>query len=923
MGQWFGSMEKQYRYPGTRPFTENDRHLFFGRNNDIKQLAELIVLEKLVVLFSKSGYGKSSLLNAGVIPQLTENENHTVLNIRLNEQDRNPVELLIFHLKTGENKTAWLNTKFNLAAELPNNLAAVLWYYAKNIQLAQKNSKAITLVFDQFEELFNYNSRQVQEFSQTIATLLNLNMPEAVRLHMKQKLKNNVDFFTDKETDFLLEPLNLKVVFSLRNDRLSLLNQLKTFLPAVFKKTYELQPLDEMQALEALLEPAIKSGNFASPPFTYTNAATELILNSLKDTENQRIETFQLQLICQHAEELVISKTLKTTTAGETPAGVELTADELGKPEDIFEKHYKIINESLPQNQQHAARVLIEDKLIIGGNRVPLPETVITQHHNIASGLLKLLVDKRLLRSEPNTVGGTSYELSHDTLVAPIAKAAQVRRQREEEQEQIRIRNEELRIAKEKAAKDRRRLLFVVLALFFALSLSGIAVWKWIDAEQQKYIATEKTLEAQSNLNLANAKTEQLARQQKELENALEAAKLAKNIAEQQRIEAELAKNLANQQKQNAIALLKQELESKGIVVENLYEYYQNLADKQYAKGEYIPARSNYNRVKLLVDDNKLQSKINTKFLKIDVIENLLKQATNNITKKKFGTAIENYNDILKINNTDTITPFRIEFVNLLNNGYMVEVEGGKFLMGSNDGTSDETEHEVILNTFFMAKYEVTQHLYENVMGANANKSYFKDSKQNPVEMVDWYEAVEFCNKLSELIGLQPYYTINKSVIDKNNKYDYDTKKYLIEINQNSNGFRLPTEAEWEYAAGGGANNRTKWAGTNSENELLEYAWYNENSDSKTQPIGEKKPNQLGIYDLTGNVWEWCFDWYDDEYYSISPISNPLGASSGSGRVNRGGSWSNRASRCRVASRYDYTPTGSGNILGFRLVVVL
>lgn len=468
-------MEKKFRYPGTRPFQENDRNLFFGRNTDIKNLTELIVLEKLVVLFSKSGYGKSSLLNAGVIPRLTEKEKFQVLSIRLNEQAKNPVDLMKYHLKGKANNTNFLASKFNIPSELPDDLIAILWFYCKSIQLSDKTSKALVLVFDQFEELFNFSNSEIEFFAGTLATLLNLNMPETVRKFLRKKLDSDKGHFTEEETDRLLEPLNLKVVFSLRNDRLSLLNQLKGSLPAVFKKTYELQPLDETEALEALLEPAEKEGDFASPMFTYSEDAISLILNSLKDKENKRIETFQLQLICQHAEELIIDK------ANANSKRLEITSSELGNPEDIFENHYNTIIGNLPQDSQHKARILIEDKLIIGGNRVPLPESVIIEEHQISADLLKTLVDKRLLRSEPNTVGGMSFELSHDTLVAPIQKTAKIRRLKEAEE---RVEKEQLEKAEIQRKLRRTRILLgtsgialviAVIAFFFAIEKSNEA----------------------------------------------------------------------------------------------------------------------------------------------------------------------------------------------------------------------------------------------------------------------------------------------------------------------------------------------------------------------------------------------------------------------------------------------------------------
>lgn len=249
------------------------------------------------------------------------------------------------------------------------------------------------------------------------------------------------------------------------------------------------------------------------------------------------------------------------------------------------------------------------------------------------------------------------------------------------------------------------------------------------------------------------------------------------------------------------------------------------------------------------------------------------------------------------------------ESFTIYDHGVMIFVEGGTFQMGSNDGDSDEKPiHTVTLNDFYMDKYEVTQKLYQDVMGTNP--SYWKGDSL-PVEMVSWYDAVEFCNALSQKEGLTPAYTISGT---------------SVTWNQNANGYRLPTEAEWEYAAGGGASNRTKWAGTNSESNLGNYAWYLDNSynlgsdhpNYGTNEVGTKQPNSLSLYDMSGNVWEWCWDWFGD--YSSSSQTNPTGPLSGSDRVLRGGCWYYDATVCRVACRYDFLPSSRNLILGFRLI---
>ena len=232
----------------------------------------------------------------------------------------------------------------------------------------------------------------------------------------------------------------------------------------------------------------------------------------------------------------------------------------------------------------------------------------------------------------------------------------------------------------------------------------------------------------------------------------------------------------------------------------------------------------------------------------------------------------------------------------------MVYVEGGTFLMGSSDGRRDDEKpvHEVTVSSFYMGKYEVTQAEYQAVMGSNP--SDFKGNNR-PVENVSWYDAVEYCNRLSKKEGLTPCYSGNG-----NN----------ITCNWHANGYRLPTEAEWEYAARSGINKDDYiYSGSNDRDEV---AWYRLNSGKITHDVGTKKANSLGIYDMSGNVSEWCWDWYDEAYYSKSPRNNPTDTSAGSYRVFRGGSWGYNSGRCAVSCRFSLYPNYRSYYLGFRVV---
>jgi formylglycine-generating enzyme required for sulfatase activity len=221
----------------------------------------------------------------------------------------------------------------------------------------------------------------------------------------------------------------------------------------------------------------------------------------------------------------------------------------------------------------------------------------------------------------------------------------------------------------------------------------------------------------------------------------------------------------------------------------------------------------------------------------------------------------------------------------------LVLIPAGNFLMGSPQYEKDRLgnegpQHEVTISKpFYMGAFEVTQVQYEQIMGKNP--SDFKGG-QNPVERVSWDDAVEFCKEFSRKTG---------------------------------RNVRLPTEAEWEYACRAGSKTRFCYGDDNGK--LGDYAWYQMNSDSKPHPVGQKNPNDWGLYDMHGNVWEWCSDWYAGSYANIN-MTDPPGSASGTNRVLRGGDWSHAASSCRSARRLRGIPDlGSFFSFGFRVAMDL
>jgi len=478
----------QHRYPGAQPFSTEEAHIFFGRSEDVKALARKLRLEQLVVLHAKSGLGKSSLINAGLIPQLLRDGEFTAFPVRFGshaiegDPGLNPVHIVIDHIQSAS----------PILDKIKPEGERSLWYHLKCRQLRDPEHQDFLLIFDQFEELFAFDKSQVDEFGRLLAEALYVKMPQRFRDERRKGFDRNPNFLSREELTLLDQPFRLHVLVAIRSDKHSLLSQLKDYLPTIHQAEYELQALGIPQAEDAILLPAYqKEGQFQTPVFDYEDEAVEAMLNYLSNEGKDPIESFQLQILCEYLEDEVVAKEGRRI----------IKASDLKKPEDLLLNYYndKLQTIKDPKERQ-LVRTLIEDELVLEGERrrLSLYKGQIQRQYPISDELLERLVQMHLLRALPSRRGGYIYELSHDTLVTPVLRAKRQRRI-----EEIRAKREHERQAREAELAEMRRKRRA--ALFWALAMFILALSAVITAFLTFKLKTEAEANDRANFNIARA----------------------------------------------------------------------------------------------------------------------------------------------------------------------------------------------------------------------------------------------------------------------------------------------------------------------------------------------------------------------------------------------------------------------------------
>lgn len=442
-------MKKQYRYPGAQPFKMDDHRLFFGRERDTEEFARFIRQKNISVLCGKSGLGKSSLINAGVIPHLQKETLLRTYTFRFGHQSDhhslNPDLLIEQKIAQGEKKYDNLLAKIQPEADS-------LWYHFKSLQLKEIQEQ-LTLIqektpylsdhsedvldiqefedptyilfFDQFEELFSYSTEDVQAFAQLMYNLLNTEIPLAFRRKLRAQLKENEKLLNHLEQALLFRRVKIHIVLIIRSDKLVLLNRLKSFFPKLLQRCYELHPLTKEDAQNALEKPAqLVDPSFFSPPFEYAKETLHSLMSYMSNDAGE-VESFQLQILCQYIELDILPQLPSHSRMVESR--------HIGAIDLIFKNFYdEQIKKLGKKSERLLARRLIEDELIIGEETQRTFRSVseITQRYKINQDLLRKIEGTRLIRAEINPEGVTFYELSHDALITPILASRNQRNRR-------------------------------------------------------------------------------------------------------------------------------------------------------------------------------------------------------------------------------------------------------------------------------------------------------------------------------------------------------------------------------------------------------------------------------------------------------------------------------------------------------------
>ena len=480
----------KYRYPGTKFFESHQHNIFFGRLQETGELIHSIKAHDVFVIFADSGIGKTSLLNAGLIPEL-EKENIQPVHFRFQDTAIPPLKTIA--KKLGE----YCSQPELLTIEAQQKL----WRLFKCCDFKNKTP---LFVLDQFEEFFNHQKNDKEECVNELADLINDYLPDYIRDEMREKFKEKDP--TAQELKYYT-PARVKMLFLIRADKLKLLDDLSKKIPLILRNRFHLKPLNTEQAEQAILLPALLPQNgFASPTFTFQPEAVKAIGDYLKNEEDE-VESFQLQLLCQELEKKIIQRYEKEKNA------LVITEEELGGKagmDNITKNYYSNQINSIPDEiLRKKAVILIEDKLIVEERRISLPEVLLLSE---SEGYTKELLDYLLNTTRLIRVDNDRYvEISHDRLLSAILKSKE---QREKEEGKLKELQKLEKLEEEKTEKNRllnkerkikQRYFFFSIVVTILLIASVYFFLHMMKSDSEAKVANVKYLISKQDFGEADA----------------------------------------------------------------------------------------------------------------------------------------------------------------------------------------------------------------------------------------------------------------------------------------------------------------------------------------------------------------------------------------------------------------------------------
>jgi len=1006
-------MTEQTKYPFKflDAYAREDRDIFFGRDEEVEALYQMVFQTDLILVYGASGTGKTSLIQCGLAAKFQPYE-WLALSIRRGDNLNESLEKALAAYDDPEtlppagDSLDWLTDTGDAPAPAPISPAA---RQLKNLYL--RHFKPVFLIFDQFEELYILGSKAEQNrFVDTVREILRIEQP-------------------------------VKVLLSIREEYLGYLYEFERKVPELLRKKLRIEPMN-IEKVQTVVQ------GISRLPYSNVHlqkgaeaAIGEGIFEKLKEREN--VLTIELPYLQVFLDKLY----LQITGDRSRQATAEITLDELRKMGDIGDVLRNFLDDQVQENARtlnvpiETVKKLLAPFVTLDGTKEPLSaDQLHARLPELESAFitrsLQAFQNSRILRYDEKE---QRYEVAHDSLARQIAtyqdaedialqKATQMLRtqmlletdrrevfsekqllfmepylpkielageeqawlehsrayweeeklriqqekeaqlaeaQRQAEQERaLRAESEKQRaIAQENAARARTRTRLALLALVVAVALALVAGWSYVQAEQQKElaetktketaaalkkveqekaateaqrgiaeaqrsIAETKTREAEANLQLADENLKKAQAEEARARAALAQVEQERAATEEQRKAAqknyELAQEKTREAEKNAeearAAYKKQQAALEDVVLLILQNADRDILNLRYEDAlEKIKGAASLEALKPAVAKHYLEiafwhgetGNLARAAQLLDTIASYTQNAAVAAGIRSFpadtAAARNRLRDAMKMVDAQ-------HFDSLYTKKYypdMVTIPGGKFMMGCDqskdpDCYDNETPHEQEVRSFQIARTETTVWQFalycaaENRDISEFLESSWSDPGDNPAVNVSWYDAAEYANWVGRQKG-------EKESIYKNADGEYSMNMQT--------GYRLPTEAEWEYAAGAGAD--WKFAGCNTTEELGDYAWYGENSGGRTRGVGLKKPNPFGLYDMSGNVWEWCWDWFGD--YPVNPAKDYAGPGEGSIRVFRGGSWFNGALYCRASFRNFSSPACRNYAIGFRL----